>query len=73
MSLAINQQPLAGVGHQVGADLRLLESIKSGLEQIRMELGKNTPFIDLAASIDISIAEASRQIIGSDDALMMFV
>lgn len=73
MSLAINPYKKSGFGHQIGADVRLLESVKSGLEQLRIELGKDTKFKDLAASIDISISEANRQIIGADDALMMFV
>jgi hypothetical protein len=70
-ALEKGQQPVneTGKGHQVKADLKKVESIKSSLEAIRLEVGKAPKFAALAACLDFSISEASELSYSINEAL----
>lgn len=51
----------------VTQELRLLESVKSTLEDARLQLGMITRFTSLAQRIDASLKEVAAEIIAADE------
>jgi hypothetical protein len=65
--------PVVGVGHQVAADLKKLEAVKSTLEDAAMQLGLKSEHATLSRMINQAIEEAASLASSADEYLNSFI